>query len=145
MLGMGKDSLEFFKKIEKNADATIKLYDLCNDKKDYKKIYNFVKDQSRDMKALGKEGYKVYQVKQMQLNDRVTITSTIKNFNPESINDIINDRPIEILIVFEDQTNSSIGIHTSGSGFFGGCNEADIEEFVQIVKDGMSDFTKEEV
>lgn len=138
------NGVKMIEKIEKNANLTMNLYDFCNNKSDYKKLYNFVKDQAKELKELSKEDVRVYQIKNIDINERTMVTSIIKNYVPESLNDIYNPKPIEIFIDISGKgEDMGKGFHTNGSGFFGGCNESEINELVQIIKEGMSDFTKE--
>ena len=134
------DAVELVKQIETNEEVVIQIYDMCNDKKEYKRFLTFCKDAGKEFKSLQKQkDLKVLQIKQIQLNDTIRVTSTIKNYDPNSYNETEN--PLEISVSILDDSKN--GLTTKGSAFFGGCNEAEYNEFIGIISSGYSDFTKE--
>lgn len=138
-----KRYLKMMESIEENADATMKMYDLCENKCQYKKFYKFVKSQVKEMRKLNKvKDIKVSQVKSIDINETFSVDCYIKNFNPDMINDRLEERrPIEIF--FELRSTSGKGLKVNGSSYYGGCNEAEALEFLEIIKAGISDFSKE--
>ena len=134
------DAVELVKQIEANEEVVIQIYDMCNDKKEYKRFLAFCKDAGKEFKSLQKQkDLKVLQIKQIQLNDTIRVTSTIKNYDPNSYNETEN--PLEISVSILDDSKN--GLTTNGSAFFGGCNEAEYNEFIGIISSGYSEFTKE--
>lgn len=134
------ETLRLAERIENNDDIIMRIYDMCNDKKDYKRILNFCREMGKEFKALKKEKeMKIYQIKKIMINDITSARCYIMNFQPEFYSDISN--PLEIKIVIDD--NSKNGFTTYGSSKFGGCNEAEFNEFLGIISSGYSDFTKE--
>jgi len=139
-----KRYLKMIETIEKDADVTMKMYDLCENKCQYKKLYKFVKSQIKEMRKLNNnKGLRVNQIKSININDNFAIDCYIKNFDPEMINDRLEERrPVEIS--FELRTPEiGRGLSVNGSSYYGGCNEAEAMEFLDIIKAGISDFSKE--
>lgn len=134
------ETLEFVKQREANEEIIMQIYDMCNDKKEYKKFLSFCKDMGKEFKSLMKEKEtKVYQVKKIKINENVSVQSCIMNFRPDSYNDTEN--PLEIKVTIADDSKN--GLTSYGSSMFGGCNEAEYNEFLGLVSSGYNDFTKE--
>ena len=113
---------------------------MCNDKKEYKKFMTFCKDAGKEFKALQKEkDVKIYQVKEIQINDNIHASAIIQNFRPESYNK--TDSPLEITVSIVDDSKNGLTAH--GSAIFGGCNEAEYNELIGLISSGYADFTKE--
>jgi hypothetical protein len=134
------ENLELVKQIEANEEVIVQIYDMCNDKKEYKKFMNFCKDAGKEFKALQKvKETKIFQVKQVQISDTVNVSATIMNFRPDSYEKL--DNPLEITVRISDDSKNGFTAH--GSAIYGGCNEAEYNEFIGLISSGYSDFTKE--
>jgi len=134
------ENLEFDKKREANEEVIISIYDMCNDKKEYKKFMNFCKDAGKEFKTLLKEkDTKIYQVKEVQINDNVHVSVVIQNFRPDSYEKLEN--PLEITVSISDDSKNGFTAH--GSAIYGGCNEAEYNELIGLISSGYADFTKE--
>ena len=135
------ESLEMVKQIEENETVIIQIYDMCTDKKEYKKILDFCKKQQKEFKALQKEAreLKIHQVKKLIIREDLIVRSTICNFQPDYYSHTEN--PLEITVTIADDSKN--GLTTRGSAIFGGCNEAEYNEFIGILSSGYGDFTKE--
>lgn len=142
---MGERTVKLIRNIEKNANAIMIMYDICSSKKDYKEFYKFVKKQVKDAKRFDRENTRMHLVRYIRITDAITVTSIIRNCNPNSLNDALREvGPIELYIEFSNQENGH-NLHTNGSGMFGGCNMDEAKELLCMIKEGMADFTKEEI
>lgn len=137
------DTLKMVDQIEANEGVVMQIYDMCNDKKEYKKFLEFCKKVGKEFRGLQKEAEdtKIFQIKKVKINDSVDVTATIQNYNPSSYNHNSLDIPLEISVNISDDSKN--GLTTKGSAFFGGCNEAEYNEFIGIITSGYHDFTKE--
>lgn len=136
-------ALQLIKEVE-STDVAIKIYDLCKDKKEYKKIYNTCKGRVREFSKHVKTDNKFYLHESFKIGDNLFVTSIIRNYDPKSTNAFGVDHPMEVYFNIHDDNKN--GINVSGSSYFGGCNESEANEFIHILKNGLSDlnFIKEE-
>lgn len=123
---------------ENTAGIAIQIFEYCNDKKDYKKILKVCKKQVRQyFRMVSRAKNHVFNQSQVRISDNLFVDTSIRNFDPKSLNDIDNDHPLEIRFNIHNRNNK--GINVSGSSYYGGCNEAEINEFIQILKNGLTD------
>lgn len=141
---MGTKTLELVKEVESGSAIVVKVYDLCNNKSDYRKILKFfrkcLKKYSRMLNKVGK-ATAIYEYEKTIIHENLSVTCVIRNCDMEYFHLPEDLKPLEICGFINK--DSEEGIHTKGIGYFGGCNEAEFAEFVKILKDGYYDFTKE--
>ena len=135
--------LDFMQRTEDNNAIVIQIYDMCANKKEYKKILNFCKKQLREFKSFNrkcKKDTKAHQIKILIIREgSLVVKSEIYNFIPEFCNS--SDNPFEIKISITDSSKN--GFTTYGSSVNKGCNEAEFIEFIKILNRGYYEFTKE--
>ena len=136
-----KQKLELIKQeYAKDAQMSVvmKIYDMVENKKEYKEIIKFVKKTYKTFKNNYGNANKFYQVVEKDISDFVTLTSIICNFEPDIANSA--EYRMEASISITDTANN--GITAKGSGHYGGCTIDELEEFLDILNQGLKDFTK---
>ena len=117
----------------------MQIVDMCEDKKDYKKIVKFCDKQKKSLYSALRlnENVSIYEEIKEVINDHLKVSSVIRNYDPGSAN--IRDKfPAEIMISIANKDD--IGITTYGSGFLGGCNASEYGDFLELIHSGVKDF-----
>lgn len=124
---------------DSQLSVVMKIYDMVENKKEYKEIIKFVKNTYKTFEKNYSKGDKFYQIVEKDINEFVTLTGIICNFEPDIANS--SEYRMEASISITDTSNN--GITAKGSGHFGGCTIDELKEFLDILNQGLKDFTKE--
>lgn len=126
---------------EKDArlSTVFKIYDMVDNKNEYKEIIKFVKNTYKTFKKYYNSGDRFSQEIHRDINESLTVISIIENFDPLIEN--LEEYDMEASISISDTNGNAITAH--GAGHKGGCTLEEVKEFLDILKVGLKEFTKE--